>query len=247
MNLLEICVTSLESAIAAEQGGANRIELCDNLIEGGTTPSLGMVWACASQLIIPIHVLIRPRAGDFCYDDAEKAIMLKDIEYLKQIKGVAGFVIGALNEQGEIDQSFCEEMITACRPHQITFHRAFDVCKDPIQSLEVLIDLGFDILLSSGQETTAEKGFALLQTLHQQAAGRIEIMPGAGIQDSNVHLFRDAGFSSFHMSLRKLKESKMKYRSSKVKMSSISGEDDCAYSVCDQDKVKKVRAILNYE
>ena len=247
MNLLEICVTSLESAIEAELGGANRIELCDNLMEGGTTPSIGMVWECASRLSIPVHVLIRPRSGDFCYDVNELSIMKKDIELMKTINGVEGFVIGALLPNGDIDIEVSKELIEVCKPFKVTFHRAFDVCKDPFKSLETIIKLGCDILLSSGQEASAEKGLELLMQLHQQAAGRIEIMPGAGINENNVQLFRDAGFTSLHMSLRKVKESKMIHRSTQVKMSSLSGDDDCAYSICDQEKVKKVRAILNHE
>ena len=244
--LIEICAASVESAIEAELGGANRIELCENLAEGGTTPSIGMIEICASKLNIPIHVLIRPRPGDFVYSELDIEIMLRDIQRIKEIAGVNGFVIGALKPNGDIDIETCHRLIDACFPFQLTFHRAFDVCVNPEKALEEIIEMGFHILLSSGQESSAIKGLELLKNLNNQAANRITIMPGAGINESNIAELKPY-FSSFHMSLRSLKESSMLYRKNNVKMSSISGDDDCAYFVCDKNKVKLVREILNHD
>jgi|688.fasta_scaffold541706_2 copper homeostasis protein len=244
--LIEICATSAESAIAAELGGANRIELCENLMEGGTTPSIGMIEVCASKVKIPIHVLIRPRPGDFVYSDLDVEIMIRDIQRMKEIDGVKGFVIGALKPNGEIDIDTCKRLLEVCFPLQVTFHRAFDVCAHPEKALEQIIEMGFHVLLSSGQESSALKGIELLKNLSNQAANRITIMPGAGINETNIAELKPY-FNSFHMSLRSLKESPMLYRKSNLKMSSISRDDDCAYFICDKNKVKLVREILNHD
>jgi copper homeostasis protein len=245
--LIEICVNSAESAIAAEAGGADRIELCENLVEGGTTPSIGMIEICASKIQIPIHVLIRPRPGDFCYSELEMEIMVKDIEYIKKINGVKGFVIGALLPNGELDTKNMRRLTNACKPYSITFHRAFDVCANPELVLGQLIELGCDRLLSSGLENTAENGLSLLEKLHVISAGRIIIMPGSGINENNILKFKNIGLNEFHMSLKKHKNSIMEFRTSRVKMSSISGDDDCGYSICDEEKLQKVRALLDNE
>src|SRR6266404_117614 len=155
--LVEACVDSIESALAAVRGGAHGIELCANLVEGGTTPSAGTLAVCRERLDIPIHVLVRPRGGDFLYTAAEFTVMLEDIRRAKQA-GAEGVVTGALRAGGEIDTDRTRELIGAARPLRVTFHRAFDVCRDPAAALEALIVLGVDRVLTSGQAATAPQG-----------------------------------------------------------------------------------------
>src|SRR5256885_4214582 len=177
--VVEACVDSIESALAAARGGAHRIELCANLIEGGTTPSAGTLAVCRARLDIPIFVLVRPRGGDFLYSAAELAVMLEDIRRSKQA-GAQGIVTGVLSADGEIDADRTRELITAARPLQVTFHRAFDVCRDAARALETLVALRVERVLSSGQAATAPEGAETIARLVRQAAGRIGGLPGGG-------------------------------------------------------------------
>lgn len=183
--LLEICIDSVASAIAAQEGGADRVELCANLHEDGTTPSAGMIEVTRKNLSIGLHVMIRPRGGNFCYSAVEFEIMKKDIAVAKGL-GANGVVFGMLNPDGTIDAERTRELIELARPLQVTFHRAFDVAAAPRRALETLIALRVDCLLSSGQARTAMEGLGLLAQLAQQAAGRISIMPASGINAENV-------------------------------------------------------------
>jgi copper homeostasis protein len=183
--LLEIYVDSVESAMAAEAGGAGRIELCDNLLEGGTTPSLGMIRAIRSRLKIPINVIIRPRGGDFCYTDMEFEVMQSDILIAKE-SGVDGVVIGILTPSGKVDRERTVQLIALARPMSVTFHKAFDMTSDPYKTLEDLIDLGVDRVLTSGQEVSVIEGLEMIVALSKQAAGRITVMPGGGITARNL-------------------------------------------------------------
>src|SRR5438445_9519302 len=148
--IIAVCVDSVESAMAAEAGGAERVELCDNLMEGGTTPSAGAVAAARKKLEIKFHVIIRPRGGDFCYSDVEFEVMKRDVEFAKQL-GADGIVIGILLPDGAIDVTRTRELIDIARPMSVTFHRAFDMTRDAFAALETLIDLGIDRILTSGQ------------------------------------------------------------------------------------------------
>jgi copper homeostasis protein len=154
---LEICLESCEDAIAAQKGGAQRVELCDNLIEGGTTPSAGMIAMTREYRSIGLQVIIRPRGGDFCYSEIELDAMKYDIHHCKTL-GVDGVVFGLLKSDGNIDYERTRELIEIARPMNVTFHRAFDMCKDPYQALEELIELGVDRILTSGQEPTVFEG-----------------------------------------------------------------------------------------
>jgi copper homeostasis protein len=201
---LEICAGSVQSAVAAQAGGAHRIELCQNLEQGGTTPSYGLIQEVLRRLAIPVFVLIRPRPGGFCYDAAEQAIMVADVAQCRAL-GCAGVVIGALDEAGHVDAAACQALIAAAGPLQLTFHRAFDVCADQPQALETIIALGCHRVLTSGGQASAPAGQAQLAALVRQAAGRIRVMPGAGITPTTLGpLLAATGATDFHASAKRL-------------------------------------------
>ncbi|AWM31384.1 copper homeostasis protein CutC [Hymenobacter nivis] len=200
---LEICAASLPSALAAQAGGAHRIELCQNLEQGGTTPSYGLIKAVRARLSIPVFVLIRPRAGGFVYSADELAIMQTDIETCRAL-GCAGVVLGALDAAGRVDMAACRALIAAAGPLCITFHRAFDACPDQPGALEAVVALGCQRVLTSGGQATAEAGQAQLAALVAQAAGRVRIMPGAGITAANIQaLTARTGAPEFHASAKR--------------------------------------------
>jgi len=183
--LLEICASSLQSAINAQTGGAQRIELCCNLEQGGLTPSHGTIKLARQALSIEIFVLIRPRVGDFRYTELELAQMQEDILFCKSI-GIDGVVFGVLDAQNEIDEERNKQLIKLAKPMKTTFHRAFDCLKNPMQGLEQVIDLGFDRILTSGLAPTAIEGKSLLKKLIEQAQNSITILPGSGLNSGNV-------------------------------------------------------------
>ena len=200
--LVEAAVESLEAALAAAEGGAHRIELCTDLANGGTTPDLKVLRACRSQLLIPIFVLVRPRAGDFVYSAAEHNEMLEQIVQAKKA-GARGIVTGALTAQQDIDQVRTSELINAARPLPVTFHRAFDACPDPAVALQQLIDLRVERVLTSGGAKTALEGVERISRLVVQAEDRIGILAGGGIDGSNVaQVVRDTGVREVHFSVR---------------------------------------------
>ncbi len=199
MRIIEVCCSSLGEAREAAAGGARRIELCSAITCGGVTPSHGTIEAIAqANLNIDINVLIRPREGGFCFTEDEITTMCRDIEFCRKT-GVHGVVIGALTHDGEIDIEACKRMIEAAGELSITFHRAFDVCRDPHKALDQIISLGCDRLLTSGQKPSAELGTELLTELVKQAAERIIIMPGAGINPQNIALIEQkTAATEFH-------------------------------------------------
>ncbi|MDX1911706.1 MAG: copper homeostasis protein CutC [Saprospiraceae bacterium] len=181
----EVCAVNLASALAAQRAGAHRIELCTSLDSGGLTPSVGLLRAVLNALDLPVHVLIRVREGDFIYTEAEKNILLEDIRFCRT-EGAAGVVVGALTADHRLDLDFLGHCRDAAGDLALTCHRAFDFTRSPEASLEALIGLGFDRVLSSGQAATAFEGRFLLQKLVAQAAGRIAVMPGGGITAQNI-------------------------------------------------------------
>ena len=201
--ILEICAGSLASAQAAQAGGAHRIELCQNLEQGGITPSYGLIQAVRAQLQIPVFVLIRPRPGGFVYDADELAIMRADIEMCRQL-GCAGVVLGTLDAAGRVDMAACRSLMEVAGNLDVTFHRAFDACRNQAEALEDVIALGCQRLLTSGGQPTAEAGQSQLTALVQQAAGRIAIMPGAGVSVANIRtLASQTGAREFHTSAKR--------------------------------------------
>jgi copper homeostasis protein len=183
--LIEVCVDSVETALAAEAGGAARVELCDNLGEGGTTPGAGAIAAVRERLRIPLHVIIRPRGGDFCYSDAELDVMTRDVAVARQ-SGADGIVIGVLLSDGRVDVERTRALIALARPLSVTFHRAFDTTRDPFEALESLIDLGVDRILTSGHRPSVIEGLDLIAELVRRAERRIVIMACGGIDARNI-------------------------------------------------------------
>lgn len=215
---LEICCYSVEAAIIAEKNGADRIELCDNYLEGGTTPSIGTIQHCVDHLNIPLNIIIRPRGGDFLYTKLEYETILNEIEKLKGLN-INGIVIGFLQQNGEIDIERTKEVVDLVSPLEVTFHRAFDMCKDPIKALEQLIDIGVKRILTSGAQKTAIEGIILLKTLVHQANERISIMPGCGVNESNLNeLMTKTRAFEFHSSAKTFQASEMAYFNPNISM-----------------------------
>ncbi|MBO7289855.1 MAG: copper homeostasis protein CutC [Bacteroidaceae bacterium] len=240
MKTLEICAGSVESAIAARDGGAQRIELCAALEVGGVTPSAGLIAQARKVEGLTLNVIIRPRGGDFLYNDYEAACMEQDIHTCKQL-GVDGVVIGALTAEGDIDTVTCKRLIAAADGMSVTFHRAFDMCRDPRKALEELIAMGCNRVLTSGQTATALAGAPLLKELVEQAAGRIVIMPGCGVNSSNAGaILKATGATEIHASARRSVGSGMIFRHSGVSM----GNPDCDEYARKETDVNEVRAIV---
>ncbi len=237
---VEICVDSVRGALAAQQGGADRVELCDNLLEGGTTPSAGCIKVARQGLQIGLQVIIRPRGGDFLYSPEEIKVMREDIRLAKDL-GANGVVLGCLTTQGDIDLLVTEELIKLARPLNVTFHRAFDMCRDPEKALEDLIGLGVERVLTSGQEASCVEGLELIAALQKQAARRIIVMPGGGLTPRNIGKFvRATGVSEVHLSARRTIESGMSYRNSRVFMGGALRPPEFSWKTTDQDAVRTV-------
>jgi copper homeostasis protein len=240
--VIEVCANSLESAIAAQAGTANRIELCDNLGEGGTTPSYGAISVARKLLDIDINVIIRPRGGDFLYSDTEFEVMKADIRMCKEL-GVHGVVLGILLPDGRVDMARCRELIALADGMSVTFHRAFDMTADPRQALEDVIELGCERLLSSGQERSAQHGAKLLAELTRQAGDHIIIMPGGGVSETNVaQILRQTNAREFHVSGRVKRESRMVFRNEDVSMGSAEGME-YELSFTDSARVRAIRML----
>lgn len=239
----EICTNSVESCIAAQTGGANRVELCAGIPEGGTTPSYGEI-AVARQWLTEtkLHVIIRPRGGDFLYSPIEIKTMLKDIEMAHQLQ-VDGVVFGCLTAEGEIDMPVMQELMAASRGLSVTFHRAFDVCRDAGKALEQIIELGCNRILTSGQQPNAEAGIPLLKELQEQAAGRIILLAGCGVNEHNIHrIASGTGISEFHFSARESLISGMQYKNQAVSMGGTVHINEYERNVT---TVKRVQETIN--
>jgi len=208
--LLEVAANSVASALAAQEGGANRIELCAALEVGGLTPSYAQIALTRERVRIPIYVLIRPRTGDFVYSDSECETMLRDIETCVSL-GCEGVVLGALDEGGGVDANRCRALIAAAGGLGVTFHRAFDMSRDPETALEDIIALRCERVLTSGAQADAPAGAALIRKLVEQAAGRISVMPGAGVSAQNIASLRAlTGAREFHASAKRELPSRMR-------------------------------------
>lgn len=200
---LEICANSYQSAINAQKAGADRIEICSELSVGGITPSYGLLKKISQEIKIPVNVLIRPRSGDFCYSDDEFEIMKKNIKLCKKF-GFNGIVSGVLNADNSIDIKRTKELITLSKPLSFSFHRAFDCVLNPEKSLEILIKIGVDRILTSGLEEKAKDGIELLKRLQKIAENKLIILAGSGINSKNAFHFKEAGFKEIHTSASKI-------------------------------------------
>lgn len=209
--IIEIATSDFVTTRSSVEGGADRIELCANLAEGGTTPSHGLIIKCREKFSIPIFPIIRPRGGDFLYGKDEFGIMAKDIDLCKAV-GCEGIVVGMLNIDGTIDMIRMADLVNQAYPMSVTFHRAFDRCKDPFAALEELIEIGCERILTSGQQLAAPDGVELIAELNKVADDRIIIMPGSGVRKENIKMLADkTGCVEFHSSLKGKDRSRMEF------------------------------------
>lgn len=243
MTALEVCANSFTSALAAQQGGAIRVELCENMAEGGTTPSYATIKLAKERLQLAIWPIIRPRGGDFLYTDDEFELMKIDIQVCKEL-GCDGVVFGILSANGEMDKERCKLLVDLAHPMPAAFHRAFDMCNELNKSLADLIDLGFVRVLTSGGADNAYNGIKTIAKLVALANNRIEIMPGTGINPQNIAYIKEkTGAKVFHASARVKVASKMEYRNQNTKMGSIT--DEFAVEQTSADLVKEIILALN--
>ena len=242
---LEVCIDSVESAVAAQAGGAARVELCDNLYEGGTTPSAGMIAVVRRNIHIGLHVIIRPRGGDFLFSPPEFEAMKYDIDTAKQL-GADGVVIGILERNGSVDLDRTRQLISLARPLHVTFHRAFDMTRDPHAALEALIGLGVERVLTSGQRGTVPDGIDLIATLVRQAGDRIIVMPGGGITPENVAAVATAsGAKEIHLGDLLSVPSIMEFRNEQVYMGGYYAPSEYTRMLTDAARIRRIVALLN--
>lgn len=238
--LVEACVDSVDSAVAAQSGGADRVELCDNLYEGGTTPSAGTLAASRARLRIPLFAIIRPRGGDFLFSDAERDAMRHDVVTARDL-GADGVVIGALRPDGTVDSDCTRELVEVAGPLSVTFHRALDVCRDPAEALETLIGLGVERVLTSGQAPTALEGAATIAALVRQAQGRIKIVVAGEIDEGNlVQVIAKTGAREVHVRGTSSLHSRMEHRNPGVSMGGSYTPDDYVRPVTDPERIRKI-------
>ncbi|HJC15536.1 MAG TPA: copper homeostasis protein CutC [Candidatus Fusicatenibacter intestinigallinarum] len=216
--ILEVCADSVESVLAAEEGGATRIELCQNLVIGGTTPGPKFFEEVRRHSKIRIHALIRPRFGDFCYSDYEYAVIREEVKMYRQL-GAEGVVIGILKQDGTLNMEQMEGLMREAEGMSVTLHRAFDVCADPFAALENAVKLGIDTILTSGQKNSCSEGAELLRKLEEQSAGRICIQAGGGVSADVIEALAPVtGIRAWHMSGKVTLDSRMQYRKEGVSM-----------------------------
>ncbi len=240
----EICADSVESAINAQLAGADRVELCDNLPEGGTTPGFGTITSARQNLDIDLNVIIRPRGGDFLYTGIEYDIMRRDIEVCGEA-GINGVVFGILSTGGAIDVDRTAKLVELATPMQVTFHRAFDMCNDPVQGLEDVIASGASRLLTSGQKNVCRDGMELIRQLVVQAGERIIVMPGSGIDETNAALIATTTRArEYHLSGRKTIDSRMIFRRQGITMGGMHGASEFSRKVADVEGIRNVINIL---
>lgn len=241
--MLEICAGSWDSVLAARDGGADRVELCSGLAEGGLTPSVGLIRAACGLGGLKVHVLIRPRGGDFLYTEAEVALMEDDIRRAVDA-GADGVVVGSLTPDGDVDTAQLRRWVAAAGGRSVTFHRAFDLCRQPEQALEALIDCGCNRLLTSGQADKAANGLPLLARLVAQADERLSVMPGSGVNAANAAAILAAtGAHEIHASARRPIESLMRFRHDGVSMGQPT--DEYTRLETHPDEVRAIRQALS--
>jgi len=243
--IIEIVAYNIESAMKAQEGGADRVEFCDNPAEGGTTPSYGAIAQVRQHLNIDVFVMIRPRGGDFLYSVEEYHAMKKDIEACKRLS-VDGIVFGILKADGTLDKEKCKRLIDFARPLKVTCHRAFDMTKDPFQALEDCIDAGFDKILTSGQQQKAIEGVDLIRELILKANGRIVVMPGSGIDEGTVkEIVSKSSAAEIHFSARSVRESKMQFRNDKIGGMGTDEGKNWEIRTVDPERIRAIRGMVS--
>jgi copper homeostasis protein len=243
--LIEVCVDSVASAVAAQQGGAARLELCSDLLEGGVTPSAGLIEVVRANVSIGLHVIIRPRGGDFCYSDQEFEIMRRDITVAKKL-GADGVVLGVLDAEGNIEVDQTRQLVELARPLSVTFHRAFDMSADLFRSLEDVCATGADRLLTSGGEQKCLQGVAVIAQLAKSAGGRIAIMAGGGIDHHNAAIIIErTGIREIHVGLSTPLASPMLHRNPRLSMGKVPGREYERMQVLEENVRNLQSAILH--
>ncbi|MBS1558828.1 MAG: copper homeostasis protein CutC [Bacteroidetes bacterium] len=240
---LEIVVYNIESALQAQEGKADRIELCDNPAEGGTTPSYGTIETVRQNLSIDVYVMIRPRGGDFHYSSYEFHSMKRDIDQCQKLSA-DGVVLGILTPDGRIDKKRCRELIDRARPLKVTCHRAFDMARDPFEALEDCIEVGFDRILTAGQQAQAVKGVDLIAQLIKKANGRIAIMPGSGVNETTVEeIVKKTGTKEIHFSATRFRESEMSFRNPAIAGMGDDEGSEFKLRTVDPERIKRMRQL----
>lgn len=241
--ILEVCADSVQSAVSAQEGGADRIELCSGLVIGGLSPSPALFRQVRRYTDLKIRTLLRPRFGDFCYDDYEFQTLKDEVEMFRDL-GADGVVIGVLNPDGTLNMEQMKELKDAAGSLKVTLHRAFDVCRDPCEALEQCAALGIDTILTSGQKSSAWEGRTLLSELSEQADGRVEILAGAGINPGIIRKLAEyTGIRAFHMSGKKILDSRMEFRREGVPMG-IPGFSEFEIWQTDTEQVRQAAGVL---
>jgi len=245
--LVEVCVDSVASAIAAARGGASRVELCSSLIEGGVTPSAGLTETARASVSLPVHVMIRPRAGDFCYDEYEFETMRRDIDLAKRLRA-EGVVLGILTVDGQVDIPRTQQLVLLARPLTVTFHRAFDMTANLFRALEDLCSIGVDRVLTSGGEQTCLLGSRTIAQLVEKSHGRIVVMPGSGIKPENAReLIQQTSAKEIHVGLRSAASSPMQFRNPRVSMGSLKEHEYERSQVLEEDVRKLCAALIELD
>ncbi|WP_295158936.1 copper homeostasis protein CutC [uncultured Brachyspira sp.] len=241
---IEICADSVKSCINAEKGKADRIELCGNMFEGGTTPSYGVLELAREKVSIPIYAMVRPRGGDFCYDDIEFEIMKREIKLMKELK-IDGIVFGILTKEGRIDKERCSKLLDLWGSSKATFHRAIDVSCNLNEACEDIISLGFERILTSGGEANTMSGIVKLKELVEKYNDKIIIMPGSGINERNIEYIKDTvKADEYHMTANKTINSMMKYRNENVFMGTALRASEFSIKYTDEEKIKNIKSKL---
>lgn len=237
--LVEACVDSVASSIAAERGGARRLELCDALFDGGTTPSAGMIAACKAQVSIPVFVMIRPRGGGFVYSDEERDVMRRDVAVAREL-GADGIVIGGLLPDFSIDLALVRSLLDEASGLPVTFHRAFDFTPDPAKSLESLAGAGVQRILTSGGAPTAVEGATALRELVTRAGSRVVVMAGGGVREENVRdLVSVSGVREVHVRLTRLARRGEAPMRRELRVRKPFPQDESAWEETDEEKVRR--------
>ena len=240
---MEVCVDSVESAVNATIGGASRLELCSNLTEGGTTPSLGMLRIVKETADVPVFAMLRPRGGDFLYSEMELKVMREDLRRMKE-SGADGIVFGVLTADGQVDVEKTRELLELSRPLPVTFHRAFDMTRNLEASLEILMGLGIERVLTSGGDSTALEGLPMLERLVRKGGERIIVVPGGGITERNLdRIIVGCGAVEFHCSARSFISSAMEYHNTNVNMGATFGPSEFGVKRANKDRVAALLSI----